>query len=220
MAHTSSTRIPLPRYSTRPPRPPSRYVAVRVPSKAVPDRRWSTQRVAQSPVRASAPVSSSPACSVEELCEKHARMVGGILAARVPIDDVDDLKQDTLLRAWQSIGTLRDPAKLGGWLASIARNVAREHVRRRPVAFERLPPDVPDRSAAVDREELDHVYRSLGGLPTTFRDTLTLRWLEEMSSAEIAVVTGMRPGSVRVNLHRGMRLLKARLARHGIASES
>jgi RNA polymerase sigma-70 factor (ECF subfamily) len=45
-------------------------------------------------------------------------------------------------------------------------------------------------------------------LPEAYRDTLMLRLVEGMSGAEIAERTGLTPGSVRVNLHRGMQLLR------------
>ena len=53
-------------------------------------------------------------------------------------------------------------------------------------------------------------------LPEAYRETLILRLVEGMSGPEIAVLTGLTPQSVRVNLHRGM--VKLRLAL-GIAVE-
>ena len=48
-------------------------------------------------------------------------------------------------------------------------------------------------------------------LPDAYRDTLLMRLVEGMSGAEIAERTGLTPGSVRVNLHRGMTLLREKL---------
>lgn len=53
--------------------------------------------------------------------------------------------------------------------------------------------------------------RAIQSLPETYRETLLLRLVEGMSGQEIADRTGLTPGSVRVNLHRGMQLLRAKL---------
>jgi DNA-binding NarL/FixJ family response regulator len=50
------------------------------------------------------------------------------------------------------------------------------------------------------------------GLPDTYRETLILRLVEGMTGPEIAARTGLTPGSVRVNLHRGMQQLREKLA--------
>jgi len=48
-------------------------------------------------------------------------------------------------------------------------------------------------------------------LPETYRESLTLRLVEGMTGPEIAARLGLTHGSVRVNLHRGMRMLRERL---------
>lgn len=62
-----------------------------------------------------------------------------------------------------------------------------------------------------DRAEARHVLRTLSTLPETYRETLMLRLVEGLSGAEIAVLTGLTPDSVRVNLHRGMERLRRAL---------
>ncbi|HST11577.1 MAG TPA: sigma factor, partial [Terriglobales bacterium] len=64
------------------------------------------------------------------LYQRYARMVHGILLARVPIDDVDDLVQDVFLIALKRLTTLREADSFGSWLAAIARNRANDHYRR------------------------------------------------------------------------------------------
>ena len=48
-------------------------------------------------------------------------------------------------------------------------------------------------------------------LPEAYRETLVMRFVEGLTGPEIAELTGLTPGSVRVNLHRGVELLRARL---------
>src|SRR5512147_1917649 len=64
--------------------------------------------------------------------------------------------------------------------------------------------------------EVAQVLAALRALPEAYQETLILRLVEGMTGPEIAEQTGLSPGSVRVNLHRGMKLLREKL---GIASE-
>src|SRR5262245_37072905 len=56
------------------------------------------------------------------LYDLYARMIHGILLARVPADDADDLVHEVFLTALRRLDTLRDNAAFGAWLATIARN--------------------------------------------------------------------------------------------------
>jgi RNA polymerase sigma-70 factor (ECF subfamily) len=145
-----------------------------------------------------------------ELYAQYARTVHGILLARVPRDDVDDLVQDVFLQAMQHLPSLRDPAVFGGWLAAIARNRAVDYFRR-AVPTTELPDDVA--MADPDRTEALSVLAIIRELPEAYRETLTLRLVEGMTGPEIAARTGLTEGSVRVNLHRGMKQLRERLER-------
>jgi RNA polymerase sigma-70 factor (ECF subfamily) len=63
------------------------------------------------------------------LYEMYAPMVHGVLLARVPRDEVDDLVQDIFLHALKKLHTLRDAAAFGPWIAMIARNRAMDFYR-------------------------------------------------------------------------------------------
>ncbi len=143
-----------------------------------------------------------------ELYALYGRMVHGLLLARVSRTDVDDLVQDVFLQAMQRLPELREPEAFGGWLASIARHRAVDHFRRAAPTV-----DLPDNLAAVqaDRTGALAVLTTIRNLPEAYRETLTLRLVEGMTGPEIALRTGLTEGSVRVNLHRGMKLLRERL---------
>ena len=66
-------------------------------------------------------------------------------------------------------------------------------------------------AAASDDGEARAILDVIRSLPDAYRETLVLRLVEGMSGQEIADRTGLTPASVRVNLHRGMKLLRARL---------
>jgi RNA polymerase sigma-70 factor (ECF subfamily) len=150
------------------------------------------------------------------LYARYARMVHGILLARVPASDVDDLVQDVFLRALPRLCDLRDVARFGPWLAAITRNRANDYYRQtRAVAAvtESLPEDeaeLPASNAAPDAEAAV-ILTFVRSLPDAYRETLILRLVEGMTGPEIAARTGLTPGSVRVNLYRGMQQLREKL---------
>jgi RNA polymerase sigma-70 factor, ECF subfamily len=137
-----------------------------------------------------------------------SRLVHAILLGRVPGRDVDDLVQDVFVTAYTRIRELREPAAFGGWIATIARNRATDYLRQ-----SREPVELPDELPGGDPIEAETfaVLETIRGLPEAYRDTLLMRLVEGMSGQEIADRTGLAPGSVRVNLHRGMKLLREKL---------
>jgi len=147
--------------------------------------------------------------SFEQLYQLYAPMVHGILLARVPRIEVEDLVQDIFLHAFKKLGTLRDPNAFGGWLAMIARNRATDFHRSSHATVEvKEEHAITDRSKRHRAEEILNVIRSL---PDAYRETLVLRLVEGMTGPEIASRTGLTAASVRVNLHRGMKLLRVKL---------
>ena len=144
------------------------------------------------------------------LYDRYARLVHGILLARAPRAEVDDLVQDVFLFALRKLHTLRDAGAFGGWLAMIARNRAHDYHRRSPETAE-LTEEVA--GSSPETSEAQAVLDAIRGLPEAYRETLVLRLVEGMTGPEIAARTGLTPASVRVNLHRGLKLLREKLGR-------
>src|SRR4051794_26346474 len=141
-----------------------------------------------------------------EIYRRFHRAVHGVVLARVPYDEAADLVQETFAIALERLPQLADPAAFPGWLMSIARHKAIDHVRK-------LKPTDPlvDAAAAPaqsDRLEVKQVLGALRELPDAYRETLILRLVEGMTGPEIAEQTGLTPESVRVNLCRGMKMLR------------
>ncbi len=139
---------------------------------------------------------------------RYGRMVHGLLLARVSRTDADDLVQEVFVKAFRALGSLREPRALGAWLATIARTRAADWRRRRP-AEDPLTDDIS--AADSPRAEAANALRTIRSLPEAYRETLVLRLVEGLTGPEIAERTGLTHGSVRVNLHRGMHLLRERL---------
>ena len=179
---------------------------------------WSPQDDAPFVVAAQA----GHAASFDTLYRRHARIVHGVLLGRATRTDVEDLVQDVFLTAWRQLGTLRDPAAFAGWVVTIARHLRIDHARRqRPqesldtaavegqhtLARQRLQPRGQE-ADAVCQLEAHEALDTIRTLPEAYRETLLLRLVEGMTGPEIARRTGLTPESVRVNLCRGMKLLR------------
>ena len=138
----------------------------------------------------------------------YAPLIHGILLARVPRAEVDDLVQDIFLHAYRKLDTLRDKAAFGPWIAMIARNRAVDFHRRTRETVEITDEMGGSNTSDSRAKEILELIRSL---PDAYRETLVLRLVEGMTGPEIAARTGLTPASVRVNLHRGMKLLRQKL---------
>jgi len=143
-----------------------------------------------------------------ELYGLYAPLVHGILLARVPRAEVDDLVQDIFLHAFKKLHTLRDGSAFGPWIAMIARNRAVDFHRR-----SRETVEINDELRGSDTHDsrATEILELIRNLPEAYRETLVLRLVEGMTGPEIAARTGLTAASVRVNLHRGIKLLRERL---------
>ena len=140
------------------------------------------------------------------------RVVHAIALARVPHGDAGDVVQDVFAEVWLKMTTLREPAAFPGWIVTLARRRAIDHARQRlrsdstssvaPTELAVMPPPHAEARAAMD---------AILALPDTYRETIIMRLVEGLSGPDIAERTGMTPESVRVHLHRGMKLLRDKL---------
>jgi RNA polymerase sigma-70 factor (ECF subfamily) len=143
-----------------------------------------------------------------DLYQLYAPLVHGILLARLPRSEVEDMVQEIFLHALRKLHTLRDAGAFGPWIAMIARNRAMDFHRRSRETVE-VTEDLGVGNSSVSKAaEILEIIRSL---PDAYRETLVLRLVEGMTGPEIATRTGLTSASVRVNLHRGMKLLRAKL---------
>jgi RNA polymerase sigma-70 factor, ECF subfamily len=140
-----------------------------------------------------------------ELYVRYSRMIHGILLARVPPGDAEDLVQDVFISAMRQLRGLRTAAAFRGWLAAIARNRAIDYHRD---ARHRVPLEDNTADTRETGNDAFTILAVIKRLPEAYRETLILRLVEGMTGPEIAHRTGLTPDSVRVNLCRGMKLLR------------
>src|SRR5262249_11670032 len=132
--------------------------------------------------------------------------------------EVDDLLQEVFLLALRQLHSLRDASRFGPWLGTITRNRANDYFRKTirresvdaPTGSDAVPEIISSDAASREAAEILALVRDL---PEAYREPLLMRLVEGMSGPEIAARTGLKHGSVRVNLFRGMQLLREKLGR-------
>jgi len=157
-----------------------------------------------------------------ELYREFARTVHGIVLAIAGRDHADDVTQEVFCSVFVALPSLREAAALPGFVCTAARNAARDVLRRRRrVGIAEAPDALPSRelspvAAAAEQEIAERVLAMIQSLPEAYRETLVLRLVAGLSGEQIAAQTGLTHGSVRVNLTRGMALLRPKLAAEGL----
>lgn len=147
-----------------------------------------------------------------ELYARYAGMVHAVAISRVPPDQAADVVQDAFLRALRNLSSLREPKAFGGWLAAITRRAAADALERGTNDAGEAP-EPPTASTQHEEMEARAALFAIRSLPAAYRETLAMRLVQGMTGPEIAARTGLTPASVRVNLHRGMKMLRDRLDR-------
>jgi RNA polymerase sigma-70 factor, ECF subfamily len=131
--------------------------------------------------------------------------------------DAEEVAQDTFLRAYRALVTyppdrVRD-LKQKAWLHRIALNVFRNRVRGARPRLVELNGSEPDHSTgpeegALIRMELNELACRVAALPPRYREALVLRHVQDLSYAEAAQALGQPVGTVKANVHRGLKLLR------------
>jgi RNA polymerase sigma-70 factor (ECF subfamily) len=144
--------------------------------------------------------------------------------------DAEDLTQEAFVRAYRFFGNYRRDWPFDNWLYKIMSNLFVDDLRRKPKAKmqsldqpldggrnEDVYLEISDFGSNPERimmtDELDeHIQRALNALPGDFRMTVVLADIEGMSYEEISIVMRCSLGTVRSRLHRGRKLLRAKIA--------
>ena len=150
-----------------------------------------------------------------ELVRRHASALGRYLysSGAVP-DEIDDLVQEVLFRAFRRLDGWRGEASFRSWLFAIAGNVLRDEFRRRKGrrVLSLDDRDVPDRADPyadlVASEAEEGLRRGIARLPRLQREVFLLRVQQGSSYDEIAAALGTTPGAARVHYHHAVKRLK------------
>jgi RNA polymerase sigma-70 factor (ECF subfamily) len=131
--------------------------------------------------------------------------------------DAEDVAQDTFIRAYKALGTysperIRD-LKQRAWLHRIAVNVVRNRVRGVRPRMVELNGSEPDHATGPEetvlrRSEIDMLAARVACLPARYREAVVLRHVQDLSYAEVAEALGQPVGTVKANVHRGLKILR------------
>jgi RNA polymerase sigma-70 factor (ECF subfamily) len=161
-----------------------------------------------------------------ELARRWAPRVMAVCHACAGETSAADLAQETLLRGFRDLITLKSPEKFGPWLRGIAHRVCLDWLKAKQqsqVPFTRLaadgrPPDLlvggDDSGAAVDRaDEVSRLMAEVESLSENHREVLMLFYYDEMSYREMAELLGVSAATINARLSEARGLLRARLGR-------
>lgn len=148
-------------------------------------------------------------------------------------DEAEDLSQETFLRIFDGLSSYRGEARLETWMLRIAENVLMQKVRRassakrnaQETSLDSLDGEGPEPSGEdtktlpaeplrrlLGKEQARALLAALDELPPQMEQCLRLRFIQELSYREIARALQLSIDSVKVQLHRGRRRLRERLA--------
>ncbi len=164
----------------------------------------------------------------EEAVRLHwPRVFRFALASLRDVDAAETVAQDCFLRAHRARDRFRGESSLDVWLMRIAVNLVRDRARSRKFQFWKRAREiegdgpaaaVPDRGGSPEsqvllKEQVKAVWDAAGILPERQRTVFLLRFVEEMHLLEIAALTGMKEGTVKVHLFRAIRAVREKLGR-------
>ena len=150
-----------------------------------------------------------------ELVERHASALARFAVSSGERNDVDELVQDTFVRAFNSLDGFRGDSSFRTWLFTIQRRLLLD--RRRSEKRRRDKDELQEDDASTEYDALDSVVAdetqkrlqaAVKRLSPTQREVFTLRIAEGMSYKEIAQAVGTTEGAARVHYHNAMRAVK------------
>src|SRR5436190_3470675 len=150
-----------------------------------------------------------------ELVQRHASALARFAASCGAREDIDELVQDTFVRAFNSLDGFRGDSSFRTWLFTIERRLLLD--RRRAEKRRRDRTEIQESDSATEYDALDSVVAdetqqrlqdAVGRLSPTQREVFALRVAEGLSYKEIAEAVGTTEGAARVHYHNAMRAVK------------
>jgi RNA polymerase sigma-70 factor (ECF subfamily) len=150
-----------------------------------------------------------------ELVRRHAKALARFLAAAGALAaDLDDLVQETLIRAFRGAGSFRGQCQFRTWLLTIGSNVLKDSVRQAkrrqvvPLHEDMKAADGDPHEDAVANEAGRRLQQGVSTLPRLQREVFLLRAQQGMEYDEIAAALDTTPGAARVHYHHAVKRLK------------
>jgi RNA polymerase sigma-70 factor (ECF subfamily) len=159
--------------------------------------------------------------SYEELVRRYERLVGRVIYPYAGSDvAVEDLVQETFLRAYDRLSTFNPEYRFKTWLLAIANNLGIDTLRRRREVIEfnpelHAPQTRGPEAVAVEADLARSVQDSVLALPEIYSVPLVLRYAEGLTYAEIAEVIGITIPALKSRLFRARNMLAEKLEDKG-----
>lgn len=157
------------------------------------------------------------------IVERYWKMAVAIALSRIDnLVEAEDIAQESFIKAYSQLRSLRDPSRFAGWLSKIvaqqATNLLRKHARTKTVSSELnnlealAPAFTPNGNPGLTNEQTHFVRQTVSRLPEKFQKVIIMRFVAGLSAVQIAKRLGKRHGTVRVWLHRAYQILRKDLA--------
>jgi RNA polymerase sigma-70 factor (ECF subfamily) len=158
------------------------------------------------------------------IVERYWNMVVALALSKVSdAVEAEDIAQESFLKAYSKLSSLRDPSRLAVWLCKITMQECSNSFRRtvrceRALGCRATPIEMLDEQSAITanpgltQNQVQFVRQTVRRLPEKFRTLIIMRFVLDLSSVQIAEQLGKRPGTVRVWLHRAYKILREDLA--------
>lgn len=143
--------------------------------------------------------------------------------------EAEDLAQEAFIRAYVNIQSFDENRKFSTWLYRIATNISIDRIRKKKPdyfldaevkgteglnLYSQLPIDQAQPDEEVESLEIQaYIQKEIMELPAKYRSVIALRFLDELSLAEISEVLDIPVGTVKTRIHRGREALRKRLRR-------
>jgi RNA polymerase sigma-70 factor (ECF subfamily) len=142
-----------------------------------------------------------------ELASRHLRRIFAVCLGMLSnVSDAEDASQDTLLRGFRKIHTLRDCAQFEGWINQIARNICRDMLRKRLVR-QRAVIEQPVTESEPD-DERTIMLEAINQLPEKYRLPLMLYYFNGHDSNSVARALNLSRAGACTRLSRARRELR------------
>lgn len=137
----------------------------------------------------------------------------------------EDVAQDVFIKAYQAMDDFRGDSAAFTWLYRITVNLCRDRLRMAYYRHTVLPGELPvgpaiedgPEEAAIKGSQRQAVAKLVLELPDHYRESLALYYFQELSTTEIAHITGEPEGTIKTRLHRARKILLGRLQKAGVA---
>ncbi|GGA47459.1 RNA polymerase sigma factor [Psychrobacillus lasiicapitis] len=159
---------------------------------------------------------------IEKWFELYEQDITSFLIYYTGSMEIEDLVQETFLRAWSKINKYNESSHPKTWLISIARNMVIDRYRRNRVWSKIRHTLLQEQNFSNSTEqhiilnqENSHLYNAISQLPSKYKEVIILKGILEMSSKEVSHVMKSNENNINVIYHRSLKKIKTLLEKEG-----